>query len=445
MTRIGETALVAGRSMAGLAAAAALSRYFDRVVIVDKDPVTDTAEVRPGVGQGHHLHNLLKGGEQALERLLPGASAALIARGAVQVRQTTDHRVYDHGQWLPQRDLGFSLLFALRPLIEQVTLNRLLREPAIDVRGDCAIEGLSFDAARRVNGVSLRTASGAHEVLAADLVVDCLGRLSRAGEGLTVHGYDKVREFKINIGLSYTSAIFEMPGDVSEAYKALGVIPNPPRKRGAFASQIEGGKWLVSLHTRFEKKLPASHDEMIAFARDIEVPDVADFLTRAKIQGPVRSYRKPDATWRRYDKIEHFPDGLVVMGDAMASFNPIYAQGMSVAWLQACALDEVLQGRAADQRGLDGLASDFFPRAMQFSREAWNTSTLVDAAYDEVTGDTWPGSEQSLVFLRALRTLLPDDPELHADYIGVGHMIIPGSALRRGDRTARVMAAAAKL
>ena len=47
--------------------------------------------------------------------------------------------------------------------------------------------------------------------------------------------------------------------------------------------------------------------------------------------------------------------------------------------------------------------------------------------------------------MRALRTLLNEDPELHADYIGAGQLIVPDSKLMREDRKARIMAAAAKL
>ena len=85
------------------------------------------------------------------------------------------------------------------------------------------------------------------------------------------------------------------------------------------------------------------------------------------------------------------------------------------------------------------------PEATQISREAWNGSTLVDSAYPEVTGDIRPGTKQAIVYLRALRTLLADDPELHADYIDVGQLTTPGAALMRPDRLRQVMTAMAKL
>ena len=111
--------------MAGLAAAAALSRHFERVEIVDKDPLDSTIQARPGVGQDHHAHNLLKGGEQSLERLLPGVTAAMFARGAVPLRGGYDFLVYDDGEWMPRRDLGYDNIAASRPLIESTVLARL--------------------------------------------------------------------------------------------------------------------------------------------------------------------------------------------------------------------------------------------------------------------------------------------------------------------------------
>jgi 2-polyprenyl-6-methoxyphenol hydroxylase-like FAD-dependent oxidoreductase len=183
---------------------------------------------------------------------------------------------------------------------------------------------------------------------------------------------------------------------------------------------------------------------MLAFAEGIEVPEVAQFLKKATLAGPVRTYHKPEATWRRYDKLTRFPEGLLVMGDAVASFNPVYGQGMSVALLQACALRDLLDARASDGRGLDGLAAEFFPKVMPISREAWNGSTLVDAAYEEVTGDTRPGTDQAILIMQAIRALLADDADLLRDYLGVGQMTTPAQALLTPERLGRAMAAAAK-
>ena len=142
---LGDTAVVAGRSMAGLAAAAALSPHFTNVVVVDKDPDHDTDQPRAGVGQGRHYHALAQGAVGAMERLLPGAVADLRAEGAVEVPFALGIRFYDAGQWQPNRDLGFTSLNAMRGLTENVTYRRLRHNPNVQFRGNCRVEQLLFD------------------------------------------------------------------------------------------------------------------------------------------------------------------------------------------------------------------------------------------------------------------------------------------------------------
>jgi 2-polyprenyl-6-methoxyphenol hydroxylase-like FAD-dependent oxidoreductase len=220
------------------------------------------------------------------------------------------------------------------------------------------------------------------------------------------------------------------------------VLPEPPRRRGGFVARVREDTWVVSLHTRFESVLPRTYDDMAAFADSIEVPEVAAFLRRATLDGEIRSFRKPEAFWRRYDKVKEFPEGLLVLGDATSTFNPIFGQGMSVAALQACALDDVLAARSAAGRGFDGISSEFFPPAMVISRAAWSSSTVVDSAYEEVTGDVNPNAAQNVKVMRGLRKLIVDDAKLHADMVAVGQMTAPGDRLMTPELLARALAAA---
>jgi len=78
---LGSKAIIVGAGIGGLAAAAALSKHFTAVEIIDRDSLPDQIAPRLGVGQGVHTHQLLKAGELALERLLPGITQDFIAAG----------------------------------------------------------------------------------------------------------------------------------------------------------------------------------------------------------------------------------------------------------------------------------------------------------------------------------------------------------------------------
>jgi 2-polyprenyl-6-methoxyphenol hydroxylase-like FAD-dependent oxidoreductase len=70
-------------------------------------------------------------------------------------------------------------------------------------------------------------------------------------------------------------------------------------------------------------------------------PDLAGALRAGEPLGEVTNHRVPSSRWRRYDKLRQFPQGLLVVGDAFCSFNPIYGQGMTVAALGSADLTQV--------------------------------------------------------------------------------------------------------
>lgn len=77
---LGKQAVVIGAGIGGLAAAGAVSDFFENVIVLERDELPQRAIPRAGTPQAQHTHALLGGGERALEALFPGFTAALGSR-----------------------------------------------------------------------------------------------------------------------------------------------------------------------------------------------------------------------------------------------------------------------------------------------------------------------------------------------------------------------------
>jgi len=108
--------------------------------------------------------------------------------------------------------------------------------------------------------------------------------------------------------------------------------------------------------------------------------------------GPMDVFRYPGGAWRRYDKMQRFPAGLLVFGDAICSLSPIYTQGMTVAALEAVALRECLS-----QSG-DDVSRPFFDAAAGLIGPQWVSNQFNDL-YMYTTEDR-PAVSEELLFLR---------------------------------------------
>ena len=96
-----------------------------------------------------------------------------------------------------------------------------------------------------------------------------------------------------------------------------------------------------------------------------------DLIKDAERVADITSYRTPTSVWRHYERLTAFPEGFVVLGDAISSFNPFYGQGMSSAALQVRRYSNYCAERATASQGLEGLAQAFLPKAAEIVITPW--------------------------------------------------------------------------
>lgn len=166
-TPLGQRAVVVGGSMAGLLAARVLADAYAEVTVLDRDDLETRHTQRRGVPQGRHIHALLARGQQVLEDLFPGLTAALIAHGAPTGDMLNDARLYFNGHRLRQTASGLVALSASRAFLESHVRAKVRTMTRVTFAAPCDIVGLTTTPDhQQVTGVRvLRRADGSAEEL----------------------------------------------------------------------------------------------------------------------------------------------------------------------------------------------------------------------------------------------------------------------------------------
>jgi 2-polyprenyl-6-methoxyphenol hydroxylase-like FAD-dependent oxidoreductase len=115
--------------------------------------------------------------------------------------------------------------------------------------------------------------------------------------------------------------------------------------------------------------------------------------------------------------MRRFPDGLVVCGDAICSFNPIYGQGMSVAALDAVALRDCLR------RGVTDLPRRYFRAAAKAIGVAWQIGATDDLAFPEVEGRRTPSMRVTRRLVDLVLTACESDAVVATQFFKVAWLL----------------------
>ena len=425
-----DKAIVIGSSMAGLLAARILADHFARVTIVERDTLPEGTEPRKGVPQGKHAHGLLSGGQRVLEKLFPGLVDDLVAEGATTVDVIADARWHQPGGYRPRFASGLMGISMSRPLLEGGIRRRVLALPNVELIDGCDVSGLIANPGReRVTGITLRRrGAGAHdETLAAELVVDAGGRGSRAPSWLEELGYERPEEEKITIGVGYTTRLYRRrPGDLPDGKLVVGQPTPPHETRIGVLLPIEGDLWIATLCGWLGDHAPTDDEGFLDFARSLPAPDIYDVIKQAEPVGGYMVHKFPANLRRRYERLSRVPEGYVVVGDALCSFNPVYGQGMTTAALGVMELAGCLDEARA---GLRDLPRRFYRRAAKVIDTPWQMAAGADFAYPSVTGKKAPGTDLMNRYIGLVIRAATQDQLVCRTLVEVTHLLAPPSAL----------------
>ncbi|MFI5844500.1 NAD(P)/FAD-dependent oxidoreductase [Catenuloplanes sp. NPDC051500] len=414
-----ETAAVLGGSVAGLLAARVLADHAREVVIIERDALPVSPAQRAGTPQDQQVHTLLPAGRLWIDRWLPGFTQDALDGGALLSGPEATATMFDGHRQAPGGD--FQLLGATRPLIEACLRARVLALPNVSVRHGRAT-GLRYrDGA--VSGVGYVDDGGEH-VLETDFTVDAMGRPSRVSDWVAEHGYDAPRFTRLQSPINYATALFartEKPEEL-DITCALGLFSPAGTVGGvsvAAVNAVEDDGWIVML-MGYDEARPGRTPEDFR-ARCAELPAVFGHATSGPITRDIATYHQAESRRRDFAGLDRFPARLIAVGDAVASFNPIYGQGMSSAALHASCLSAYLTG----DPGLNEPAGAFFDLQQMVVDAAWAISAGGDTERrDAVTGAEVPEE------VRAQRWALGQitgasltDPSIAAAFNSVSYML----------------------
>ena len=422
-----------GGSIAGLLVARVLAEWFRSVTIVDRDQLPSAPTARAGVPQGRHVHALLSRGGEALEQLLPGITDELTSGGAVVGDILANTTWYPRGHRLRNVPCGLRVISASRPFIETAVRRRVASLPNVMLRARTIALGLLADGGR-VCGVQVRPPASQQPVtLTADLVVDATGRASRAPEWLEALAFPCPREERLVVRLSYATRTYRVPADVMRGRVAVIQPPTAEHPRGALAQAIEGDRVMVSFNGYRGYEPQADTLGLLHHAKSLAHRDIEEIISHGEPLDGIAEYFVGANMRRHFETLERFPEGFLVVGDAICAFNPSYAQGMTVAALEALALRDCLA------QGHERLGLRFFSATTGLVDQVWKVGLANDLQIPTVERRRPLIVRVLNAWVHALLAAAESDEALALAFIRVANLVDPPARLRSFFAVTRVL------
>jgi len=384
-------ALVIGGGIAGLLAAKVLTKYFAQVIVIERDRFPEKPEQRQGVPQAHHLHVLLKRGQQIMEHLFPGLEAELDKAGVPAMDWSADVSWLSADGWFPRITSGLITRTPSRNLLEWTIRHDLAKYDQVEFVEETQVTGLLFNSKNNsVIGVRVRLPNTFSEVdLTANLVVDASGRNSHAPQWLELMGYTPIQQTIINSFFGYASRWYQCPESMHFNWKSLFIAEKAPKEtRSGVLSTVEGNRWVITLAGVGGDYPPTDEAGFLEFASSLRSPAIYEAIQDAQPISPIYAYRRMENRLRHYERLPKLPENFVLVGDAVCALNPVYGQGMTVAAIAALTLDQCLSQQLSSffNNNLAGLSKRFQKQLSKAIVGPWLLTTGEDCRWSTTEG-----------------------------------------------------------
>ncbi|MBD3859701.1 FAD-dependent oxidoreductase [Bacillus sp. 28A-2] len=380
-----EQAIVIGGGITGMLAAKILSTFYHQVFIIERDELPDSPANRLGTPQSFHPHRMLPLGKQIVERLFPGYTKELLAMGGFNTLHQTSRFITKDGE-LTLTDTEETVV-TRRAMLEWVLMQRMLNEERVHFLEKHEAISLQFEVGtNRVIGLQVKDRSvkpGIIDLMKADLVIDTSGRMSKLPKWLKSAGRTLPLADKLHVSLGYSTRYYHIPPEAPNLQSmVVGGQPNKQIPTGLF-ERVDHDLVAVLLSAAGGSHYPTTDtDQFDSETAALTHPAIAEAITHLIPYTKPKGFRVPACVRNHYEQMEDWPRGLLVMGDALCTLDPIHGQGMTKAALEAQTLERMLKQAQENERL--SFEKDTLQQMQHASELGWWLCAIADMAWEGV-------------------------------------------------------------
>jgi len=202
---------------------------------------------------------------------------------------------------------------------------------------------------------------------------------------------------------------------------------------------------LAKYHIVVSRKENNDEEGFLQWAGDLADPSIYEAIRVSKPLTPIRGFGTPENHLRHFERMQRWPAGFIVTGDAVCAFNPIYGQGMTVSALDAMTLKRCLQEQQHSPR--TDFEQHFQQQIAGTVADAWLLATNQDLRFPGVRLNGARPNPGLRVLHRYMDLVLYSavvDPEIARAYFNVLMLANPPRSLIHPGMVARVLTVAGK-